>query len=368
MATLRKRKTNTGHIYYVDLRIGGKRKVVSCKTDNKAEAKLIMEELQKKIALGTFGLPSKKGEVAHTLKTFFEEYFDIVAVKRKKGLLQNQKNYYTQFVRYIGEDVDIRAIDGKMMDQYRAIRRSTVSPATFDIERRFLHAAFQFAVKWGYLTSNPIKHLKKEKIPSKKMYLTADEKIQLFSAIDTYGRKLNRQKDKDQHVLFRQAVVFLLNTGLRREELHQLEWKNIDIAGKKMVVVNGVKGDKIRHIPLNDTAVGILKLIGEPLFQGLPPSQFSKKFHWIIVEAGLKNIKLHSLRHTFATDLVERGVNIAVIQDLLGHSDIRTTLEYAKVNVEVKRSAVQSLTDIAISEKADVTNVLPFSIQANTKQ
>lgn len=368
MATLRKRKTRTGHIYYVDLRIGGKRKVVSCKTDNKAEAKLIMEALQRKVTLGTFGLPHERGEVAHTVKTFFAEYFDIVAIRRKEALLQNQKNYYTQFVRHIGEDVDIQLIDGKMMDQYRAVRRATVSPATFDIERRFLHAAFQFAVKWKYLELNPIKFLKKEKVPSKKMYLTADEKSQLFYAIENYGQKLTQQKHKDQHVLFRKAVVFLLNTGLRREELHQLEWKNIDLAARKMVVVNGVKGDKMRHIPLNDTAVEILKSIGEPMFSNLPPSQFSKKFHWIVVEAGLKNIKLHSLRHTFATDLVERGVNIAVIQDLLGHSDIRTTLEYAKVNVEVKRSAVDSLNAGMRKEKQVVTKVLPFSIQANTKQ
>lgn len=366
MATLRKRRNKSGYVWDIDFRVNGKRMILSTKTSSKEKAKLILDDIQKKIALGKFKVAPEETETIKTVSIFFEEYFRVIAVKRKVGLLDNQRNYMRQFLKHVG-DIDIKAITGKTMDEYRAARRATVRATTFDIERRFLHAAFQFAVKWGYLNFNPIKFLKKEKVPSKKYYLTADEKKLLFDSIDSFGKKLVRGIDKELHVLFKRAVIFLLNTGLRREELHQLERKHVDLAAKKIIVVNGVKGDKIRHIPLNDVTLEIMIAVGDNMFRTLDPSRFSKKFHKIAVVAGLKDIKLHSLRHTFATDLVERGVNIAVIQDLLGHSDIRTTLEYAKVNVEVKRSAVQSLSDGRAVNSDTPANVLHFPIQVNTK-
>lgn len=163
----------------------------------------------------------------------------------------------------------------------------------------------------------------------------------------------------------------MLNTGLRREELHQLPYSNVDLRGRKITVLNGSKGDKIRYIPLNDVVFEIISSLDKTLFQSLNPKRLSKKFHNLAVDTGLKNIKLHSLRHTFATDLVEQGVDIAVIQELLGHSDIRTTLEYAKVNVEVKRFAVNALNKLGNVTKHQLeypTNILQLPIEKFTTQ
>ena len=69
----------------------------------------------------------------------------------------------------------------------------------------------------------------------------------------------------------------------------------------------------------------------------------SRKFAHYVQKAGQIGFKLHSLRHTFATNLVSAGVDIYTVSRLLGHSDIRTTLIYAKAKVEVLRDAVERL-------------------------
>ena len=69
----------------------------------------------------------------------------------------------------------------------------------------------------------------------------------------------------------------------------------------------------------------------------------SRKFAHDVEKAGLKNFKLHSLRHTFATNLVSAGIDIYTVSRLLGHSDIRTSLIYAKARMDTLREAVRKL-------------------------
>jgi hypothetical protein len=78
-------------------------------------------------------------------------------------------------------------------------------------------------------------------------------------------------------------------------------------------------------------------------FAGLNKTLVTHKFTYDASKAKLKGFKLHSLRHTFATRLIELGVDILAVSKLLGHSDIKTTMVYAKAGVGVLRSAVERL-------------------------
>ena len=87
----------------------------------------------------------------------------------------------------------------------------------------------------------------------------------------------------------------------------------------------------------------ILLHLGEELFQAIRPSSASHKFQVLCSRAGICGFKLHSLRHTFATNLVSKGVDISVIQSLLGHADIRTALVYGKTTIEAMKKEIKKL-------------------------
>jgi integrase len=110
--------------------------------------------------------------------------------------------------------------------------------------------------------------------------------------------------------------------------------------------IGKTKDKDARIIPLTIQARAILGQLGDGLFGGLKKNTATQKFISAASRAGLKGFKLHSLRHTFATRLIELGVDILTVSRLLGHSDIRTTMIYAKSGVSVLRDAVARL-DVA---------------------
>lgn len=133
----------------------------------------------------------------------------------------------------------------------------------------------------------------------------------------------------------RDILLFLGNTGLRKEEFRQLRWGDID-SQLKYVRVMG-KGDKTRIIPINATVREILLK-----YRRLPNDQFlqiSAKYYgiegssWLCrrisrKNPGMKPFGSYALRHFFATQLLRKGISLYVIQRILGHSSIKTTEMY----------------------------------------
>ena len=215
---------------------------------------------------------------------------------------------------------------------------SNYSPTTFNIERRFLHAAFNVAIKWGFVENNPMKHAGKVKTEEKRLYLTPTELLEVLKLI-------NADIDKTQSPLlkqFRNYVEFLLLTGLRRSEAISLEKADIDFV-KNQITIRRTKTKMMRIIPLHPRAKDILLEQGDKVFSELHRNFVTKKFGSYLTAANLSDFKLHSLRHTFATNLVAKGVDIYTVSRLLGHTDIKMTMVYAKVNTSMLQSAIARL-------------------------
>jgi len=146
-------------------------------------------------------------------------------------------------------------------------------------------------------------------------------------------------------------VLLALNTGLRRGELFNLRWDDVDLKRAMLTVQGaGAKSGKTRHVPLNAEAVRVLKSwdaeVGGLVFPGQDgASMTTLKTAWLNVAkaAGLKNLRFHDLRHTFASNLVQRGVDLNTVRELLGHSDFSLTLRYAHLAAEHKAAAVAKL-------------------------
>jgi integrase len=142
--------------------------------------------------------------------------------------------------------------------------------------------------------------------------------------------------------LFRCFVEFLLMTGLRREEALSLRTGDLDLE-RGVIHVYQAKVKQARAVPLHPRAVEILRGLGSSLFQSLNKHHVSRKFAHYLKQLKLQGFKLHSLRHTFATKLVSSGVDIFAVSRLLGHADIRTTLVYAKADLNVLHRAVMRI-------------------------
>jgi len=145
---------------------------------------------------------------------------------------------------------------------------------------------------------------------------------------------------------FYDLCIFALNTGMRKSEILNLKWK--DIQGDEITIKG--KGDKIRIIPLNAIALKIIQKNAhrnEYVFNILnrhQPDLMRRTVNQIKKQTGI-DFHFHLLRHYFTTKLVEKGVDFVTISGLLGHSKTMTSLLYSHTNGEKKKRAVDTLMD-----------------------
>ena len=137
-----------------------------------------------------------------------------------------------------------------------------------------------------------------------------------------------------------------MKTGMRRSEMGNLKVEDVNL-DKRRLYVRGGKGDKDRVIPIHpDLVEGLRRLIegraGDESVFGLLPRSIGNKFRQWSKSAGV-NIHTHSFRHYFATKLLEKGANIKVVQELLGHSSLATTQVYLSVTADHLEEAINIL-------------------------
>jgi integrase len=144
------------------------------------------------------------------------------------------------------------------------------------------------------------------------------------------------------------AVLVSLNTGLRRGELLTLTWSAIDFK-QKLLTVEGAaaKSGNTRHIPLNDEAVKVLKHWREQCAQQdrvfSVATSFKRAWAPLLTRANIQNFRWHDLRHHFASRLVQLGVPLNTVRELLGHASLVMTIRYAHLAPDQKREAVARL-------------------------
>lgn len=168
------------------------------------------------------------------------------------------------------------------------------------------------------------------------------------------------------------CTLLSLYTGLRIGEICGLQWKDIDIKqgslmvtktverislgnGKTKVVVELPKTESsIRKVYMPPFIIELLKTYKDEnekyILSGkskpTEPRTLQYRFEKILKSAGIREMKFHSLRHTYATICIEKGVDIKTLSELLGHSDVKITLNtYVHSSDKLKRKYVKRLTD-----------------------
>ena len=147
----------------------------------------------------------------------------------------------------------------------------------------------------------------------------------------------------DRNQIAAKAIMLLLLTGARRREVTRARWEDVDWE-KRTLLVPMSKSGKPRTIALNAAAIALFRTaVSDSASPYIFPTQLSGLFcPWnrIRRRAGLADVRLHDLRHSFASFLVNQGVSLYVVQNLLGHTQVRMTQRYAHL-------APQTLLDAA---------------------
>ena len=180
---------------------------------------------------------------------------------------------------------------------------------------------------------------------ARERYLSADEVRRLFEELDD-----------NANVQVGQVIRLLLLTGARKREVLDARWSEIDMSRRLLTVAaSRSKSKKPRHIPLSDAAVELLRTL--PRHEGVPWVFFNPRtgkppvsifYAWDSIrrKVGLEEVRLHDLRHSYASFLVNAGRSLYEVQRLLGHHDPKVTMRYAHLSPQAMLEAVNVVGEV----------------------
>lgn len=234
--------------------------------------------------------------------------------------------------RILGKSTPIADISNSMLIDYRAKRRGEgLQPHSVNRDFAYLKAALGHAQQMHgqQIPSLAWRNLKAKEPPGRIRYLSRDE----------YDRLLHACEDD----ALRLIVKFAVGTGLRKTNIVELDWNDVDLSGGLLSVM--VKGGKRHTISLPShirAALSTLKHRNGLVFDSW---NLRRKWERAVIAAELHDFRFHDLRHTCATWMRMAGVDIADICDALGHSSVTVTMRYAHIEPEEHISAFDRISE-----------------------
>lgn len=241
-------------------------------------------------------------------------------------------------LRSLSRTVEVPLLSVETRDLRRHLARTTVKPATKRIERVTFRTFYSFAQEEGYRDDNPAERIPPIKVPRNEPRPFTVEQIQAMLDSGAYRKT-------------RAMILLGYYQGFRVSQISRVRGDDIDLLAGTIRTV--AKGGKERHLPLHPVIADLSLAMPQgwwfPARNGEDKPVLPASVTELITEAkkraGITDPTLtpHSLRHSFATDLVENEVDIRVVQELLLHDSLATTQIYAQVSRRRKEAAIQTL-------------------------
>lgn len=355
-------------MWYVDVRVKGRRLRRKVGTSKKI-AELALKDAEVKIVRDEFGFTKQDISVEKLIERFLEYN----RTNHRASTTSRYKAVTDHFRRFLAakrsDVVAVSQVTAEALEGYKTFRRDEwVNPngtrvkseddvkdhtrkgaraRTVNIELDGLKTMLNLAIRWDYLRDNPVKQVKPLKTDDKKpvRFLTLEECQQLLDAAPA--------------VLYPVFYTFL-NTGMRKSELENLQWQDIDLKRKRILIrpkEDWKPKTNDREIPMSEELTDLLADLKKRASvdsvedYAFPAKSAGHSHNWLRTElikvarkAGILDLtKIHTLRHTFASHLVMEGVDLPTVGKLMGHSDIETTMIYAHLAPDHLAKAVTKL-------------------------
>ena len=300
-----------------------------------------------RIQLGADPRAEEKAKKAvPTLTEFMEEqYFPHVAT-RKRTAAKDEEYYRLRLKAAFGHRRLNQITRREVQLFHSGLRDEGLAPATCNHYLKLLKRALNLAIQWEIIEKNPvvgIQYYKEDNLIEN--YLDAEQLQRLLAVLTT---------DSNRTVCH--VILFLLSTGARVSEARQAKWEHIDVERRIWRIPStNSKSGKVRAVPLNDSAIGVLnQLDTEGKFEhvfinkktGLPYTTIQKVWNRLRNEAGLGHIRIHDLRHSYASMLVNSGRTLYEVQQILGHSNPKVTQRYSHLSTATLQEAASSAADL----------------------
>lgn len=322
--------------WYIQFQLNGKTYIRSSRTSNKRAAEQMETEWKAKLHAQQFLGQKDRVSLRDAIADFCESkkgtpnYPTLMANSRTAvGLLPMHK--------YIDE------LNAHDLERYKRNRLAQgVTPQTIKHGFNLIRGAWKYARKLGYQVSElEFPEIKLPKTPLR--YLSDEEEIRLLVHLDPKREGIGlRPYDERTDELRRNMqdcydlVILLLDTGARYSEIANIQWSRINL-DERMIYLWRPKVQNEGILYMTDRVYEVLSRRiqtskGQYVFEnrkGGPRGYVSQSIRKALRKAGLHDCRIHTLRHTHASRLIQNGMSVYEVREVLGHTDIKTTMRYA---------------------------------------
>lgn len=326
-----------GDVWWMYFTYQGQQVRKSAGTADRRLADAILSKVKVQIIEGQYF--EKAVAQSHTFTELMDRYEKehVLRKLRHRGV----KGYMNNLRAFFG-DRTLADITPKLIVAYKNKRyEDGKAPATINRELANLKKAFNLALReWEWCHQNPVTRVSMEKENNKRdRWLSEEEESQLLTACAPWLHDL---------------VIFALHTGMRMGEILELTWRGVDFTRRTVTVMRSKNGER-RTIPVNETVLRVLKekakvrslasdlVFCSKAFTPMESGHLRRSFRLALSKAKIEEFHFHDLRHTFATRLVQAGIDLYKVQQLLGHKSPIMTQRYAHHYPESLRDGVEIL-------------------------
>ncbi len=321
--------------YYAKFQVNGERRNRLCEgATTKAEADKMEMAFRYKLLQeqnGVIPREDKHVKLSLLFMTALEQAEEKKSYKQIKSRILLMKEYFKN-VTYAKDlkPIDVEKYKKRLLEQ--GLTKTTVNRYL-----EILSRAFNIAIDNDWLKTNPVKSSAKYQEKNYTVrYLKEDEEKRLFDVLPKHLARI---------------VMFALDTGLRKANLLDLRWEQINFDFKIIEVLEN-KGNKHLKIPMTKKVLNYLKSVPMDMRKGyvfINPytnkkyTDIRRPWHTALKKANVLNFRFHDLRHTVGTRLALKNKPVTAIQKFLGHTDIKTTMRYIHVSDQELRALADVL-------------------------
>jgi len=341
--------------YYFSRKIDGRRRhmKIAITTDiSLSDARERAKNLRAEYQLGgdPYAVANAKKQVI-TWNTFFDDYYLPHAKAHKRSWANDAEMQRLRISDRFGDTRLNKFSRHEVQRWLNELLESGLAPSTCSHHGKLLRQALNLAVSWQLLDSNPIAGIKLFSVDNRvENIMTPDQLQHLVTTLDAVG---------DRRKVAAQVIKFLLFTGARVNEALNARWKDVDRTHRTWTVLaTNSKSTRRRSIPINNAAMAVLDGLDS---EGSSPWLFTSvrgdgnqrlttiNKPWTAIRLSILKtdptfppVRLHDLRHGFASMLVNSGRTLFEVQQILGHSDSKVTERYAHLSTATLQAAANS--------------------------